>query len=186
MVVRMDTLGRFSRLGRGAGAIAHLLAAAALVLCSAGWARADASQVYDGMTLRQLAEFAGRQGWRAEVGAGMNLTVHADGQRAHVTMLDCDQDGRCKAGVIRNMSYYFIKTPRGACDLWHWNLDSRGATGFGPNYVSLQRYLQFRGVTEQYLRDAFLAWLGASPSFWKLVEECYDQERDVQRKDSRQ
>ncbi|MEZ5827129.1 MAG: hypothetical protein R3D30_14335 [Hyphomicrobiales bacterium] len=59
-----------------------------------------------------------------------------------------------------------------ACTLWHWNLEGRGATGFGPNYVTLQRYIRFRGVTDQYLKDVIDAFVAASPSFWELVEEC--------------
>jgi len=150
-------------------------------------AGAETVHVYDGMTKHELAEFAKRQGWRAEVNAaGASLTIHAGGQRADVTMLDCAMDGRCNSGIIRAMSYYFIKDPGWDCNFWHWNLDSKGATGFGPNYVSLQRYVQFRGVTDRYLRDAIDAWLAAAPSFWKLVEDCYEEGRDAPQKDSRQ
>jgi hypothetical protein len=75
------------------------------------------------------------------------------------------------------MTYYFLKGPKAGC-LWHWNLESKGATGFGPSYVTLQRYMQFRGITDQYLHDVFDTWLEASPSFWKLVRECYGDQPD--------
>ncbi len=59
----------------------------------------------------------------------------------------------------------------------NWNLRAKGATGFGPNYVILQRYLGFRVVTDQYLRGVIGAFVSASTSFWKLVKECDALER---------
>lgn len=134
--------------------------------------------VHDGMTKQQLGAFAGHQGWQADTsGSGNDVTIRAGDRSAHVTMMDCDDGGSCRSGLIRDQSYYFIKTPGGACSLWHWNLEANGATGFGPNYVTLQRYLRFHGVTDQYLKDAIDAYLDASPSFWTLVEACAQSDR---------
>jgi len=43
--------------------------------------------------------------------------------------------------------------------------------------VTLQRYLQFRGATDRYLRDVFDIWLKASPNFWELVKRYAAPER---------
>ena len=55
---------------------------------------------------------------------------------------------------------------------WHWNLDARGATGFGPGYVTLQRYLHFSGITDRCLRDV-IGTVGprAAEAFWSEVEK---------------
>jgi hypothetical protein len=82
-----------------------------------------------------------------------------------------------RSGLIRETTYFFIS--EAGCSLWHWNMESRGATGYGPDYVTLERYLQFAGVTDRYLRDSFEAWLVAAPSFWQLVAECADAEREA-------
>jgi hypothetical protein len=157
---------------RSVDPVVLLALACALLACSPS-AAADPLHVYDGMTPRQLADFAERQGWRANVSTtGASLAIHADGNRINITMLGCGEDGSCGSGIIRDTTYYFLEAPHGACHFWHWNLETKGATGFGPNYVTLQRYVQFRGVTDQYLKDAIDAWLAAAPSFWKLVKEC--------------
>jgi hypothetical protein len=145
------------------------------VLATLCWpvdADADPPQVYDGMTKEQLAQFAERQGWQTEQGAGPSLTIRVGDQRVYILMLNCGEGGSCRSGLIQDMSYHFIKSAEGACGFWHWNIEAKGATGFGPSYVTLQRYLQFRGVTDQYLKDAIDAWLGAAPSFWALVDQC--------------
>jgi hypothetical protein len=138
-------------------------------------AAAEAPPIHDGLTADQLAAFAVRQGLRAEVGgSGRYVTIYAGDPETLVpiVMTDCDPDGACRGGLIQNISCYFVQ-PDGACSFWHWNLEAHGATGFGPDYVTLQRYLQFRGVTDQYLPDAIDSWLSAAPSFWALVEECH-------------
>lgn len=150
---------------RSAGLLALLLACAGTGL--------GAERVYDGMTERELADFAERQGWRTEV-SQRSVVIHAGEARIDVNLLECGEKGPCKSGILRDTSYYFIKEPRAACSFWHWNLETRGATGFGPDYVTLQRYVQFRGVTDRYLRDVMDAWLGAAPSFWALVKTCYE------------
>lgn len=53
-------------------------------------------------------------------------------------------------------------------------LESKGATGYGPDYVTLQRYFQLRGTTDQSLRDVFDDWLQAAPGFWELVRSCHE------------
>lgn len=140
-----------------------------------------APQVHDGMTKHQLAEFAERQGWQPETaGAGNFVTIRAGDESVHIVMLDCDAGGLCRSGLIRHQSYYFLRSPGGACNFWHWNYDVKGATGFGPDYVTLQRYLHFRGVTDQYLKEVIDAFVAASPSFWKLVEDCAGLDRPQQ------
>lgn len=152
-------------------AIASVLAAT-LLLASASLG-AEPPQIHDRMTKEQLAQFAERQGWQAEVSQlGTSVTIHAGDRRVYILMLGCGEGGSCQSGLIQDMTYHFIESPHHACTFWHWNLEAKGATGFGPNYVTLQRYLQFRGVTDQYLRDVIDAWLAAAPSFWALVEQC--------------
>ncbi len=162
--------------------------AAALLLWSVASVGAEPLQVHDGMTPRQLVDFAEQQGWRAEASeTGANVVIHAGDESIHVKMMDCD-NLLCASGLISRITYYTIESPRGACNLWHWNLEARGATGFGAqqtfdgesslSYVTLQRYLRFRGVTDQYLRDVVDIWLKASPPFWELVKQCAAPERD--------
>ncbi|HEX9770098.1 MAG TPA: hypothetical protein VGA50_13075 [Kiloniellales bacterium] len=151
-----------------------MLASALLLGGSAAGVAAESPEVHDGLTADELAAFAGRQGWRAEIsGGGRHVTIYAGDKetRLPIVMLDCDSEGKCRAGLIQEITYYFLGSDW-FCTLWHWNLEARGATGFGPGYVTLQRYLQFRGVTDQYLLDVVDAWLNAAPPFWAMVEEC--------------
>jgi hypothetical protein len=83
-------------------------------------------------------------------------------------MFDCDPAKRCMSGVVRDLTYHFVEPDRHG--FWHWNLKTLGATGFGPSYVTLQRYLHFNGVTDQYLRDVIgRIWPKAAQSFWEEV-----------------
>lgn len=98
--------------------------------------------------------------------------IEAEGQRMDITLLKCDANGLCRSGVIRHMTYHSIDSRE--CNLWRWNLESKGATGYGPDYVTLQQYLQLRGTTDQSLRDVFDDWLQAAPGFWELVRSCHE------------
>ncbi len=91
-------------------------------------------------------------------------------------MSGCDQDMRCTTGIIQHMTYYALRPD--SYGFWHWNLERRGATGFGPSYVTLQRYLHFNGVTDRYLRDIIgTIWPAAASSFWDEVNRRYEAER---------
>jgi hypothetical protein len=94
-------------------------------------------QIYDGVTKEQLSQFAERQGWKAELDQGPSLTIRAGDQRVYILVLHCGERGACKSGLIRDMSYHFIKSPEGACSFWHWNIEAKGATCFGPSCVTL-------------------------------------------------
>jgi len=157
---------------RGWSIVVVVVAAAAALFSSHAALCAEPPAIYDGMTKEQLVQFAKRQGWETEQGGGPSLTIRIGDQRVYILLRDCREDGTCQSGLIRDMSYYFIESDSPACTFWHWNLDSKGATGFGPDYVTLQRYLQFRGITDRYLRDSIDAWLVAAPSFWSLVDQC--------------
>jgi hypothetical protein len=133
-------------------------------------AAAEDEQVYDGMTAEELADFAAGEGWEADIRLGGGVVeMRTDGRPVHIELLDCDADGRCKSGVIRDVTYYFLEPSHSG--FWHWNLENRGATGYGPSYVTLQRYLHFVGVTDRYLRDVIgTVWPRAAEAFWAEVE----------------
>jgi hypothetical protein len=154
------------------GWLAPVFAALASLFWPAAALGEDRAQVYDGITKEQLAQFAERQGWKVESSQGPSITFQIGDQRVYILMLDCAAGGSCRSGLIQDMTYHFIKSPEGACSFWHWNIEAKGATGFGPSYVTLQRYLHFGGVTDQYLKEVISIWLAAAPSFWSLVEEC--------------
>lgn len=137
-----------------------------------------ADNIYSGMTANELAAFAQGEGWQAQINRLANpvVTIRRDGRPIRIEMFDCDENNRCKAGVIRDLTYYFVKPD--SYGFWHWNLALQGATGFGPSYVTLQRYLHFNGVTDQYLRDVVgQIWPRAAQSFWREVEKRYEAER---------
>ncbi|MBZ0149280.1 MAG: hypothetical protein K8F62_17315 [Pseudorhodoplanes sp.] len=145
----------------------------AAFLAMPGRAAASSVAVHDGMTPQQLVAFAVSQGWRAETDKqSANVTIHIGDESVHVTMLECEAAGRCRSGIIRRITYHSLELPNSRCHVWHWNQEAHGATGFGPDYVTLQRYIQFRGVNDRYLRDAFDIWLRVLPSFRKLLEDC--------------
>jgi hypothetical protein len=151
-----------------------LIAAASLCLVSP--AVAQAPKVYNGITADELMALAAKEGWRAMRSSATSLSFELDRQHASITLLNCDKAGRCVSGVMRNISYHFIG--RGDRNLWHWNLRTEGATGFGPVYVTLQRYLHFRGVTDQYLRDVIgQIWPNAAKSFWDEVNRISESTR---------
>jgi hypothetical protein len=134
--------------------------------------------VYSGMTTNGLAEFARNQGWDAKVEPGEFpvVTIQVEGQSVRVELSDCDQQKRCMSGLIRDLTYFALKPDRHG--FWHWNLKKLGATGFGPSYITLQRYLHFNGVTDRYLRDIIGGiWPAAARSFWDEVKQRYDAER---------
>lgn len=147
---------------------ACLIAAAALAVSATA---ATAQQVYQGMTADELTAFAERQGWSAEkMAGGAVLDIRVGESSAVIELFDCDEGLRCRAGVIRTISYHFLTPDR--YGFWHWNLENHGATGHGPSYVTLERYLHFVGVTDDYLRDVIgRIWPEASQSFWATVEE---------------
>jgi hypothetical protein len=155
---------------------------AGLFSCAAGAAQAEAPKIYDGMTQAELVAFAKRQGWEAEPWAGHRdvlLRVKAAGVAAGgpviVHLTHCDTAGRCRSGLLRSMSYHFIENRD---FLTHWNLANLGATGFSERYVTLQRYLHFRGVTDTYLQEVIgEMWAGAAARFWADVEKVATQER---------
>ena len=153
---------------------------ATTVLCVAafaGPAAARADTVHAGLTPGELADFSRNEGWSAQVDAGASavVTIQVKGQSARVEMFDCDQQRRCMSGVIRDLTYYNLDPDH--YGFWHWNLGNPGATGFGPSYITLQRYIHFNGVTDRYLRDILgTIWPGAARSFWDQVKQRYDAE----------
>ena len=112
---------------------------------------------------------AGRQGWSVVDVSDHALTIRTGEAEAWIELRECGETGRCRSGVIRTISYHFFEPdPHG---FWHWNLKSHGATGFGPSYVTLQRYIQFHGVTDDYLSEVIgTVWPRAAQSFWAEVE----------------
>ena len=137
-------------------------------------------RIYDGITAEELVAFAEREGWSGEARVGwsaVELTV--EGARALIELFDCDDAGRCRAGIIRTTTYHFDRSRFG---FWHWNLETHGATGYGPDYVTLQRYLHFAGITDQYLREVIgEIWPRASRDFWTMVQErrAWEQEPEA-------
>lgn len=159
------------------GRSAHLLALAMLfITVLPGHAKVET--VYSGMTADELVAFARNEGWEAERSSALSqdVTIRASGQSIRIEMFDCDERKRCMSGILRDLTYYFLEPDR--YGFWHWNLERRGATGFGPSYVTLQRYLHFNGVTDRYLRDVIgKIWPAAAQSFWEEVERRYNAER---------
>ena len=160
-------------------------AAALLIFCvlttHSSNAEARAETVHRGMTPQELIEFAQREGWlatRAKLGRPA-VTIQITGKaQATVLLLECDGTGRCMSGVIRRMSYHFLRTNAGHRYLWHWNQKNHGATGFGPNYITLQRHLQFNGVTNTYLREVIgRIWPKASKAFWSEIDHRWKAEK---------
>ncbi len=145
-------------------------ALAGLMFAVAVSAHAD-DVIHDGMTAAELAAFGRRQGWSVDetVSSGSTVVFRIDNTLAHIQLYDCDGERRCGSGVIRDISYHFLRpTPHG---FWHWNLGVNGATGFGPGYVTLQRFISLKGVTNTYLREVIgVVWVKASKSFWKEVD----------------
>ncbi len=152
--------------------VAAGMIAAVLALLGIGTAPAAAETVHDGMTAAELAAFGERAGWKAKVdtATGTIVTFRPDGRAVRVEMFDCDETKRCRSGVIRQISYQWVVPRQGG--FWHWNLSTQGATGFGPGYVTLQRYLRFSGVTDRYLHDVIGSiWPRAAKAFWLEVEK---------------
>lgn len=147
------------------------------LLMSAGGAQAETPRIYDGITQGELIAFAKGQGWEAEPWSGaraVRLRIHPNAAETSASailyMTHCDAADRCRAGLLRSMSYYFIKQRD---FFWHWNQTHLGATGFSENYVTLQRYLHFRGVTDTYLKEVIgEMWAGASARFWADVAKA--------------
>lgn len=155
-------------------------AAAFLALCVSAFTALSAGaqeppHVYDGITAEELAAFAERQGWTADTRSAGAVEIDLGDARAFVELHTCDEAGRCRSGVIRTISYHFVEPTRHG--FWHWNLENHGATGYGPSYVTLERYLHFAGVTDLYLREVIgEVWPKASREFWGMVEELRESE----------
>ena len=137
--------------------------------------QAKSESVYMGMTAQELTVFAKSEGLQAQVDRSSERVVTIQlneqairiEQTIRIEMFDCDEKRRCMSGIIRHRSYYNVPPRYG---VWHWNLRTLGATGFGPSYVTLQRYLHFRGVTDEYLREVIgKIWPKAAKSFWAAV-----------------
>jgi len=134
-------------------------------------AAADDAHIYNGITLDEFVAFAEGEGWEVRVESEQMaaVSVRLENASAYILMFDCDEARRCRSGVIQEISYYFVEPTQ---SFWHWNLGNHGATGYGPNYVTLQRYLHFSGVTDRYLREVIGGiWPEASQAFWTMVEE---------------
>ena len=173
-------LGRSMTVSRSSISLARQLQA--IVVCALVLAacpeQGRAETVYSGLTVGELAAFAMREGWNAQVHRDGPSVVRIDNatRSIRIEMFDCDRRKRCKSGLIQDQTYYALKPDR--YGFWHWNLERRGATGFGPSYVTLQRYLHFNGVTDSYLRDVIGdIWPKAARSFWEQVEQRYEAER---------
>jgi hypothetical protein len=142
---------------------------------------AMAEKIYAGITPDELAGFARGEGWKVSVESRAPPVVVIELEDkpirpVRIEMSGCDQDMRCTTGIIQHMTYYALRP--GPYGFWHWNLERRGATGFGPSYVTLQRYLHFNGVTDRYLRDIIgTIWPAAASSFWDEVSRRYEAER---------
>lgn len=131
-------------------------------------------KIYRGITPAEIVAFAERQGWTVDTQAGPFVLRIMVGETAVPLILsDCDTDDRCASGVIRDISKISL-SPKNA-DFWHWNQGTRKATGFGPQYVTLQRHVHFRGVTEEYLKDVVDEWVKASKDFWPMAKKRYDE-----------
>ncbi|KAB2941751.1 MAG: hypothetical protein K8F92_11590 [Hyphomicrobium sp.] len=163
-------------------AVARALVVLALALSflqTPAWAE----KIYAGITPDELVDFARREGWKAgvESPAAPVVVIDLEGEPTtrrpiRIELSECDQHKRCMTGLLRDMTYYSLKPE--AYGFWHWNLERRGATGFGPSYITLQRYLHFNGVTDRYLRDVIgTIWPKAASSFWDEVERRSEAER---------
>lgn len=154
----------------------------ALILTVSPLMPARAETIYAGITPDELVDFARREGWKARLDSPAAPIVVIDLEGAtkpiRIELSDCDEHRRCRTGIIQNMTYYMLKP--NAYGFWHWNLEKHGATGFGPAYITLQRYLHFNGVTDRYLRDVIgEIWPKAASSFWNEVSRRYDAERQA-------
>ena len=166
---------RRERAGGQARRLACRAAAAIALMLTPSLAVSAEPHVYDGITARELVAFAEREGWSGDARLGWSVELTVEGTRVFIELSDCDDTGRCRTGIIRTASYHFDRSRFG---FWHWNLETHGATGYGPGYVTLQRYLHFAGVTDQYLREVIgEIWPRASRDFWTEVEERYASEQ---------
>ena len=156
--------------------LARRAAATIALILAPSFAASAEPHVYDGITARELVAFAEREGWSGDARLGWSVELTVEGTRIFIELSDCDDTGRCRAGIIRTASYHFDRTRFG---FWHWNLETHGATGYGPGYVTLQRYLHFAGITDQYLREVIgEIWPRASRDFWTMVEERHASARE--------
>lgn len=143
-------------------------------------AEAQAPKIHMGITAPELAAIMAAEDWTAEPPAtaerhSLMLRHKNGGRRIFVLLHDCDAGHRCRAGHIRQTTY-FTASPYFA---WYWNEANKGAVAYGTSYLSLMRPLHFRGVTDLYLREVILAeWPRAESKFWSdAYKEFEDRER---------
>lgn len=143
-------------------------------------AEAQAPKVHMGITAPELAAILAADGWTADRPAAPEhrslMLRHKNGGRwIFVLLHDCAAGDRCRAGHIRQTTY-FTASPSFA---WYWNETNTGAVAYGTSYLSLMRPLHFRGVTDLYLREVILEeWPRAEAKFWNdAYKEFEDRER---------
>ena len=155
------------------------IALAALMLGGVAASHAQGTKVWDGITAGELLAFGRKHGWQMQQGtAGRSVSIRVKGQSATLYLTGCNAAGRCAAGMLRTITFYFL---RNGAAIRHWNMGHTGGTGFSSRYVTFQRFLRFRGVTDVYIREAIEDWARGSKSFWAAVRRQWLREREARR-----
>ena len=125
-------------------------------------------QIYDGISVQQIIDFANRQGWSAKKSALKNAVEMEVASRRFILLLsNCSTRNVCVNGRLesrrfsqdRRRRFSFAKANNGL-----------GATIYHDGFFIARRLLTFRGVTDVYLRETIRwTWVPALEVFDRTV-----------------